>query len=186
MVVDNINRYYLEPKASSGGGFFGMGAPAVSKPATNDMKSKQNAQQEAAAKRKEAAAAAAEEKRRVAEERRQQAIEASVAKRKEAEEKRKASNFAKQSSPQSGGTKSSQTFSLGFLNFGQDAGAPAKVSAAPKGVPMLSKWRKNGDGSISGTISGSPAFREGEFVTTSPVAGNAIDGATVRTSSGSR
>ena len=183
-----ITRYYLEPKAASGGGFFGIGSPSTKTQETNDLQSKQKAQQEAAAKRKEAAAAIAQEKRRVAEAKRQQAIEASVAKRKAAEEKQKVAMLAKQSNQKSGDTKSSQTFSLGFLNFGLDTEnvSAARPKSAPKGVPMLSKWRQNSDGSISGTISGSPAFREGEFITTSPVSGNAIDGATVKTSSGSR
>jgi hypothetical protein len=180
-------RYYLEPKVASGGGFFGLGAPATPKPtassATSDLESKKKAQEQAAAQRKEAAAAAAEEKRKAAEEKRRQATEAAVAKRKEAEEKRNA--LAKQAEQKPVATQSSQTFSLGFLNFGQDTGTK-KVATARNGVPTLSKWRQNGDGSISGTISGSPAFREGEFITTSPVSGNAVGGTYVNTTSGSR
>ena len=63
--------------------------------------------------------------------------------------------------------------------------APAKK--APAGVPRLSKWRKNGDGSITGLISGSANFREKERVTTSPIAsGSVSSGEVVRTGSGSR
>lgn len=50
------------------------------------------------------------------------------------------------------------TISLGFLNFGQsdkdESDEPTIVSSAPRGVPTLSKWKKNFDGSITGFISG--------------------------------
>jgi flagellar biosynthesis GTPase FlhF len=50
------------------------------------------------------------------------------------------------------------TISLGFLNFGQsdkdDSDEPTIVSSAPRGVPTLSKWKRNFDGSITGFISG--------------------------------
>ena len=63
---------------------------------------------------------------------------------------------------------------------------PTKPSKAPKGVPTISKWRKNRDGSITGSISGSPAFEDGEKITTSPITGAPSAGAVVRTNSGSR
>jgi hypothetical protein len=56
----------------------------------------------------------------------------------------------------------------------------------PKGVPVLSKWRKNSDGSISGNISGSPAYADGDAISTSPLKGEAISGSVVTTQSGSR
>ena len=56
----------------------------------------------------------------------------------------------------------------------------------PKGVPVLSKWRKNSDGSISGIISGSPAYADGDAISTSPLKGEAISGSVVTTQSGSR
>lgn len=57
---------------------------------------------------------------------------------------------------------------------------------APSGVPSLVRWRKNSDGSITGFISGSRAFADGERVTTSPIAsGNAATGKVVKTGSGS-
>lgn len=62
---------------------------------------------------------------------------------------------------------------------------PTKVQA-PSGVPTLSNWRQNDDGSITGKISGSPSFKEGETITTSPVASGATSGSVVKTNSGSR
>lgn len=102
------------------------------------------------------------------------------ARRNEAQAKKEASTTP---------TQSSRTFSIGLFNFGQDDAqeeSPSTSSNAPKGVPVLSKWKQNGDGSISGNISGSPSFKRGEFVTTSPISGKAVGGAVVRTSSGSR
>jgi len=61
------------------------------------------------------------------------------------------------------------------------------VKNAPRGVPSINKWRKNRDGSITGQISGSSSFTEGEKITTSPIASGTIDGGEiVRTGSGSR
>lgn len=93
------------------------------------------------------------------------------------------------------------TISLGFLKFGSDdkveqklvaqsvakiKAPPQIVSQAPRGVPTLSKWRQNRDSSVSGMISGSDAYREGETITTSPITGDAADGALVQTTSGSK
>ena len=68
--------------------------------------------------------------------------------------------------------------------------APApveQVKTAPRGVPTMSRWRKNGDGSVSGIISGSPSFRDGERVTTSPIKrGKIAKFEVVTTGSGSR
>lgn len=65
--------------------------------------------------------------------------------------------------------------------------AAKKLQKAPRGIPSLVKWRKNFDGSITGFISGSPNFSEGEKVTTSPIAGGTISsGQVVKTGSGSR
>jgi hypothetical protein len=58
---------------------------------------------------------------------------------------------------------------------------------APKGVPTISGWKLNREGCISGRISGSSNFREGEQVTTSPIAQGRIEsGSTVKTGSGSK
>lgn len=92
------------------------------------------------------------------------------------------------------------TISLGFLKFGSDdnkedtsAAATSRSKTMPKilkkapiGVPKISKWRQNRDGSVSGIIYGSMAFKDGEPVTTSPITSNAVDGALVQTTSGSK
>ncbi len=62
-----------------------------------------------------------------------------------------------------------------------------KAKAAPKGVPTLNQWSMNRDGSVSGKISGSPSFREGEQVTTSMIVNGRLEsGQVVTTGSGSR
>lgn len=91
--------------------------------------------------------------------------------------------------------KSGATISLGFLKFGQSDDVeissteterpPVIASKAPSGVPTLSKWKRNRDGSITGFITGSKAFSEGESITTSPIVGFS-DGGLVQTSSGSK
>jgi hypothetical protein len=96
--------------------------------------------------------------------------------------------------------KRGATISLGFLKFGsddnkEDSGAattpksktvPRILQKAPLGVPEISKWRQNRDGSVSGIIYGSKAFKDGESVTTSPITSDAVDGALVQTTSGSK
>ena len=177
------SKYYLEPKATSGG-FFGISQKSVSTTRASEAADQRRSDTE---KRKRQAAAAAEEKRRLLDEQKKKAIEAAVAKRKAAETKKQAKADTKAFTEQPSG----RTFSLGLFNFGQqDTGASASVDSGattpPRGVPSLSKWRQNRDGSISGSISGSPAFKNGEIITTSPVSGNIADGAIVTTSSGSR
>ena len=56
----------------------------------------------------------------------------------------------------------------------------------PRGVPLLTGWTTNVDGSITGVVSGSPTMNDGDMVTTSPI----VSGATrqfesVTTASGS-
>jgi len=85
--------------------------------------------------------------------------------------------------------KHGATISLGFFGFGQmddDESTSQSSSAAPKGVPTLSRWRQNRDGSITGLISGSNSFDDGESVTTSPISTKDPDGGSVvKTGSGS-
>ncbi|GAX17744.1 hypothetical protein FisN_24Hh190 [Fistulifera solaris] len=85
------------------------------------------------------------------------------------------------------------TFSLFGLGQADPESAPtvSKVTKskprAPRGVPTLKNWRKNGDKSVTGNISGSPNFKENEKVTTSPIVkGNIAAGEVVTTGSGSR
>ena len=60
------------------------------------------------------------------------------------------------------------------------------LSSAPRGVPTLSKWRQNRDGSISAYIFGSSSFRKGETITTSKIVADVAPGTVVETSSGSK
>jgi len=66
--------------------------------------------------------------------------------------------------------------------------APPKKKAAPVvgGIPVLSRWRQNKDGSLTGYVSNSSSFRTGTRITTSPVPKGAKGGSVVRTGSGSR
>ena len=163
---------------------------------------------QAAEEKKQQLAAAAQARQQAAEEKRAEALSKAEAKRKEAEEKRaeaeakrKAELKKKQVEKAMGAAKPGATISLGFFNFGQKSeegessktlsdqsttATPKKVSSAPRGVPTLSKWRQNRDGSITGLISGSKAYGEGETITTSAITSNAADGIVVQTKSGSR
>jgi hypothetical protein len=77
------------------------------------------------------------------------------------------------------------TFSLFGLAFGDtDEGLPpaekpkpsaTPVKTAPRGVPTFTRFRKNRDGSITGIISGSPNFTDGDRVTTSAIAKGKIE-----------
>ena len=90
------------------------------------------------------------------------------------------------------------TFSLFGLGFGAaDEGLPKPEAPrpsrpippkqAPRGVPTMSRWKKNFDGSITGLISGSKTFSDGDRVTTSPIVGGKIArGEVVTTGSGSK
>jgi hypothetical protein len=85
--------------------------------------------------------------------------------------------------------KPRSTFSLAALfGFGDDDSKTFKSSSgAPQGVPSMGRWRENRDKSITGFISGSPTFAEGEQVTTSPIASGTISaGEVVVTLSGSK
>ena len=67
--------------------------------------------------------------------------------------------------------------------------AKEKVKAAPKGVPTLSRWTCTDDLTVSGFVSNSPNFTDGERITTSALSTkeNQIkEGAVVVTGSGSK
>lgn len=114
---------------------------------------------------------------------------------------------AKAAETQLKAASSSQTFSLFGLGGQSESSAPpvapkakpspqkkaasasstASVKKAPRGVPTLNRWKKNRDGSITGLITGSSSFADGERVTTSPIAsGTTASGEVVQTGSGSR
>jgi hypothetical protein len=67
----------------------------------------------------------------------------------------------------------------------EEVGKSSSVES-PKGIPVLSKWRKNLDGSVSGIISGSKTFADGEAITTSPLKGEPVAGSVAVTQTGSR
>jgi hypothetical protein len=67
------------------------------------------------------------------------------------------------------------------------AKATPVVKKAPMGVPMLRRWRKNSDSTISGLVFGSRAFDDNARITTSPITkGVLTSGEVVQTGSGSR
>ena len=151
----------------------------------------------AEAKRKaaaEAAAAKREEQKRLAEEKKAAAAaEAAAKKKQEAETKRAAAQAQKSVQKAAPGATINIFGGFGGGGGSKPAPAPAQVEAAkaaaasaPRGVPTISSWKQNRDGSISGFISGSPSFDDGESVTTSPIKGEASDGAVVQTGSGSK
>ena len=91
---------------------------------------------------------------------------------KELEEKKAAALAAKEAEAKINKAKRGATISLGFFSFGakNEEKSPTKSSPkAPAGVPTLSKWYQNKDGSITGIVAGSPAFADGESITTSPL-----------------
>lgn len=139
----------------------------------------------AAEKRK----ADAEARKRAAEEKRLRAVEAAEARKRDVAEKKATQEAAKraQKSQETVATaKPRTTISLGFLNFGDSSSAAPAPTGAPAGIPTITKWRQNNDGSITGLISGSNAFRNGESVTTSVIKGNVSDNTVVQTISGSK
>ena len=95
-------------------------------------------------------------------------------------EKKAAAKSAQQSLAKA---KPGTTISLSqFFAFG---GAKKEAKAPPK-PPTLSKWYQNNDGSITGEISGSNSFEEGELVTTSKIEGKPGKETVIVTVSGSR
>jgi hypothetical protein len=68
-------------------------------------------------------------------------------------------------------TKPRPTFSL-FDLFGkgdQNRNRQTSGMTGPGGLPMLSNWYANPDGTITGIVSGSPHLNDGDMVTTSPI-----------------
>jgi len=122
--------------------------------------------------RANAARAAVGAMRQAAEEKKAVAIAANELKKKELEEKKAIALAAANAKQTVGKAKRGATISLGFFNFGSkdvDEKATKPSSKAPLGVPTISKWKQNSDGSISGFIAGSNAFSNGETITTSPI-----------------
>lgn len=107
-----------------------------------------------------------------------------VKEKKTDEQVEKALDILAEGSPRS--TFSLLDLGLGFgkADLGSFFGGGKK---APKGVPKLSRWKTNKDGTITGIITGSPYIDDGEYITTSPIAGGEKKrGKTVTTQSGSK
>ena len=140
---------------------------------------------EAAQARREEAAAKRAEQQRIAEEKR--------AEQQRIVQEKQAALQAKKSVEKAAPGASISLFGIGggAKPAATPPPAPAKATkavaaVAPKGVPTLNRWTQNRDGSISGFITGSPAFEEGESVSTSPIKGEAAAGTVVQTGSGSK
>lgn len=89
--------------------------------------------------------------------------------------------------------KGRPTFSLFGLGGGKPETIPianvavTSAAVAPRGVPTIAKWKLDpADNSITGLISGSASYEDGEPVTTSPIVDEAAPNTVVRTKSGSR
>ena len=124
---------------------------------------------------------------------REAAAEAKRAAAAEVQRKREAA--AKASQAEETVKRASPGATISLFGFGQKSESateaptkPApKAMPAPRGVPTISKWRKNRDSSISGFISGSDSFDDGDAITTSAIAkGEIASGNVVQTGSGSR
>lgn len=172
-----IDRYFLE------------GGKAAPVPANNAA----NARAEAAAAAKKLAA----EKAAAAKQQREEKAAAAAAAKAAAAAQKAQQNAKKQEAQKTvAQAKRGSTISLfGFGGGDEEKAAPAPAPpakkqqqvSAPNGVPTLSNWKLNGDGSVSGRISGSPNFRNGEQVTTSQIAQGRIEkGSVIKTGSGSR
>lgn len=73
-------------------------------------------------------------------------------------------------------SKPRPTFSL-FDLFGKGDQTRIRQTGGktgPGGVPMLSKWNANPDGTITGIVSGSPHLNDGDMVTTSPIVSGTV------------
>ena len=126
-----------------------------------------------------AALQAAEERKRDAESKR---AKAAVAKVKQAE---KVITSASSSKP----SRTISLFGFGNVNEVEQQSPDVVIKQAPRGVPIIKSWKLNRDGSLSGFISGSPNYDDGEVVTTSKIKGSSNDivgGSVVQTGSGSR
>ena len=82
-----------------------------------------------------------------------------------------------------GGPKQSSKKMNGFQQGAQAAVKVKKVS--PPGTAVLSNWKQNPDGSITGTVRNKKGFRDGTKITTSTVRRGVKAGTVVRTSGGS-
>jgi len=130
--------------------------------------------------RKQVQLEAVAEKNRLAEERRLEAKRIADEKKEKADKMRKQAEEKRAAEVRLQRAKPGATISLGFFGMGgqqddkdkdtgDDKSVQSAAALAPKGVPTMTKWRQNKDGSVTGLISGSSAFPNGESITTSPI-----------------
>ena len=77
-------------------------------------------------------------------------------------------------------------FSFGGAPAASKVASPQKPSVVANNIPVLSNWKQNPNGSITGLVSNSKQFKAGTEITTSPVPKGAKKGAVVKTGSGSQ
>jgi len=82
-------------------------------------------------------------------------------------------------------SKNTTSFGLSKTKFGVQANALPRQDNA---IPTIKNWEQEADGSITGYITNSPNFREGQTITTSPIKGSGIAraGSIATTISGSK
>jgi hypothetical protein len=153
------------------------------------VEEKKRLQEEANAKRAAEAAAKqaeVEEKKRLQEEANAKRA-AEAAAKKAAQEEAKAKQLKKQQAEKAV-SSAPRGVTISLFGFGQknDDTDSSSSTSAPGGVPTISRWRQESDGSITGVISGSSAFKNGDPITTSPIRGKAVGGSVVTTKSGSK
>jgi len=198
VVTASGSNYFLEPQG------------AVSTASSADNERDERAKQAAAAAeaRKQQAAEAEAQRAAAAQARREEAeakrLAAAQERQRQEEERKAAAQIkreeleAKRAEAALKKAKPGQTISIfGLFRSDTEASSTPNSSTkpqagqkvlqkAPRGVPTISNWERNRDGSISGFIKGSFSFGEGEAVTTSPVRGNVAGGTVVETASGSK
>lgn len=147
--------------------------------------------------RPDKAAIQAEARRKAEEEKKRLAEEAAAKRQAEAaakqaaieEKKRAAQKQQKKQQAEKAVSSAPRGVTISLFGFGQkndDTDSSSASAAVPGGVPTISRWRQERDGSITGIISGSGAFKNGDPITTSPIRGKAVGGTVVTTKSGSR
>ena len=126
-----------------------------------------------------------EEATKIAEERRQASAQAAEEKRQRVAAQNAAvtASKLKKAAPQKA-APSSPTFQL----FPSKSSEETKAPPSKGDLPTINSWKVASDGGISGKITGSDDFRDGEKISTSPIAtrGSFKDGMTVVTTSGSK
>merc|ERR1711862_819963 len=204
-----LSRFFNFGKDSSAS----TSASSADNSAAEEAKKRKEAQRLAAEERKRELAAlaqekriaqqkAAEQRRKVIEEKRAIAQAQAEARKKDIEEKKRVAAAAKVKQAEKVikssdliNSKPSRTISL--FGFGQKQDTTATTTTTtttktkappPRGVPIIKGWKQNKDGSITGFISGSPNYDDGEIVTTSKLKTSGVieGGSIVQTISGSR